>query len=1303
MGQRENHYRRGLSIPLAGGDLAEPLIAFRPAARARLILALLVLVGVVWGILLRDNPGSAPRSVAAGAADHHFGQEGLLSLPAAARGAVSAGLGKDARAYSVTAGAGAYHAASPGQRLALRFTRTEVSVASHHGSLGLALREIGHGNRLQSVSSAPPRAAGNRVSYALGGGVREWFTNGPLGLEQGFDVARAPGGASGPLTLDVALSGNLRARLAQGGVTLTGHGAALRYAGLAVRDARGRRLRAWLELRHRDILIRVADRGARYPLHVDPWVQSAELTAGDAAANASFGYSVAVSANTVVVGAPHANNGAGAVYVFTRRTTGWANATQTAELTPSDPQLNQAFGPQELGFSVAIDGSTIGAGAPYWSDYSGGSIVEYQGAVYVWTLPKSGVWASATQTAMLSATDLTNNYYLGTSVAVQGSTIVAGAPEHLSETPINGEGEVYVYTMPASGGWQNANQNAELSGYDEEPGDGLGYSVAISGTTIVAGAPEEEWGGVGALASRGGVYVWTEPVDGVWGNAVATAELLPSDLNANDQLGKSVAISGSTIVAGAPFHTPPASSISNPGAVYVWTLPPTGGWNNATQPAELTGTNPNARFVGNSVAVSGNTVFGGGGPSIANVPGVVYEWTRPASGFWADETQTATLAPSDSAGDDLFGDAMAMSATTLVIGAFGANGFAGKAYVYGGGYTISGRVYSSSACSCSQTPIADGKILVSGKTSDGTALSQTALTDADGDWSVMVPNGSYTAGPSLDGSTFAELPSFDPETRAITVSGADVPNQDFVTCIQQPADSSVGTDVRRGGDPSASVASAPPSQQCVSQYKITLKASIPQSVIVDPSKAAHYRVDPTDTNPGFNDTDYWFSHYLRATRITRELSSLPTFPDCEAFPNSRVEQLTRENATIRWFSQIVGKTQLGSATVTLAWNQSLKKMQFVSGPTIVTGKMTRTWRWDLEEPGKKPELGSCSLTEPVSVKFAPVLSSAAGAGGQLKPSDFTLIATWDFPFDPEGLRVDTADTTIAQRIYNLSNEFSEWIESHPKAKFVYETGSMIVEAFAVGKLLHALKAFALASDIAYFAGEAPAIALRSMGKAIDVAHEVHQAKDVFEAIGIIGGALGFGEESGPGYPLMSAVVRGHFETTPTDYGKVEGAHDVYGTGLLPTRTTLAVSAATTDFPNIGLTIARTAKQNPNSSVETYSGLLPWRTTVGLRNAGSLYVNNDGTKGFGGEPSYLINNSADESYAYGYDALDRLLNEFEHMLPVQTTLREDHTLVTTERFPKENDLAPAPSCTTTAKVPQPLSLRTICWQFTDGEA
>src|SRR5262249_45303741 len=121
------------------------------------------------------------------------------------------------------------------------------------------------------------------------------------------------------------------------------------------------------------------------------------------------------------------------------------------------------------------------------------------------------------------------------------------------------QGTVYVYTKPG-GGWTTATQTAELTASDGAAGDQLGSSVSVSGDTITAGAPQRT---IGGHAAQGAVYMYAKPGGG-WTNATQTAELTASDGSTNDELGSSVAISGTTIAAGSPRRT-----VSR-GALYVF-------------------------------------------------------------------------------------------------------------------------------------------------------------------------------------------------------------------------------------------------------------------------------------------------------------------------------------------------------------------------------------------------------------------------------------------------------------------------------------------------------------------------------------------------------------------------------------------------------------------------------------------------------------------------------------------------------------------------------------------------------------
>jgi hypothetical protein len=169
----------------------------------------------------------------------------LSSLPLAMQGAISGAMGANERAYRVRASEGGLRAVNPAQHLGMRFDRSGVRVGSGGKGVGLDLRAVGYGSSLRPVGGASPRMRADRVLYSRAG-LSEWYVNGPLGLEQGFTVARAPAGPpAGPLTLSMAVSGNLHASLAAGGQSVTfsaGRKLLLRYGELVASDARGRRL-----------------------------------------------------------------------------------------------------------------------------------------------------------------------------------------------------------------------------------------------------------------------------------------------------------------------------------------------------------------------------------------------------------------------------------------------------------------------------------------------------------------------------------------------------------------------------------------------------------------------------------------------------------------------------------------------------------------------------------------------------------------------------------------------------------------------------------------------------------------------------------------------------------------------------------------------------------------------------------------------------------------------------------------------------------------------------------------------------
>ncbi len=488
----------------------------RPGARLLAVLGAAVLAAVV--VVMVATAGSV-------AGDHVSGSAASARLPAAAWGPVSGALGRGDPAYRA-AGAGAgFVVRNPRQRLQAEFSRAGVSVRSGQALLGLRLRGYGYGSSLRGLAAVAPTASANRVLYHHGP-LSEWYANGPLGLEQGFTLTARPAGRRvGPLTLALSLSGNARAVLSRDlrAVTFSHGASSLSYRGLVATDARGRTLPTWLVLHGRELLLRVDDTGARYPLRVDPFFQQAKLTASDGAADDLLGESVAVQGDTIVAGAPGAtvngNSGQGAVYVFVKPRGGWTSATETAKLTASDGLAGDSLGGPGLGSNaVGISGDTIVAGAVGFR----------AGAVYVFVMPKGG-WRSETQTAKLTASD--GGGGLGMSVAIDGGTVVGGAWDANGNQASTGA--AYVFVEP-KGGWRSETEAAKLTASDGASGDEFGWSAAIDGHTVVVGAPVATVGN--NLSGAGAAYVFVEPKGG-WRSETEAAKLTASDAASGDALG----------------------------------------------------------------------------------------------------------------------------------------------------------------------------------------------------------------------------------------------------------------------------------------------------------------------------------------------------------------------------------------------------------------------------------------------------------------------------------------------------------------------------------------------------------------------------------------------------------------------------------------------------------------------------------------------------------------------------------------------------------------------------------------------
>jgi len=536
---------------------------------------------------------------------------------------------------------------------------------------GLALSGFGRGEQIARLPEAEIAQTDSRLEYQHSG-LTEWYRDTALGVEQGFTIHQAPRG-TGPLVLQLDLSTDLAGAPDADGRGLSfaaPNGQTLRYDHLRAWDADGAQLDASLRYAPGQVMLQVNDKGAAYPIAIDPLIyREYKVIASDGAAGDFFGYSVALSGDTALVGAYYdavgANSDQGSAYVFTRSGTTW---TQQEKLTASDGAAGDHFG-----VSVALSGDTALVGA--YGDNVGAN--PDQGSAYVFT--RSGTtW---TQQGKLTASDGAASDYFGVSVALSGGTALVGAyGDDVGAKSDQDQGSAYVFTRSGTI-WT---QQAHLTASDGAADDHFGVSVALNGDAALVGADLDD---VGANSDQGSAYVfWRSGT--TW---TQQGKLTASDGAAYDFFGCSVALSGDTALVGAYLDDVGANS--DQGSAYVFTRSGT----TVTQQGKLTASDGAAYdFFGYAVALSGDTALVGahldrvGGNSYQ---GSAYVFTRSGT-TW---TQQGKLIASDGAAYDFFGNSVALSGDTALVGAYeddvGANGSQGSAYVF----TRSGTTWSEQA------------------------------------------------------------------------------------------------------------------------------------------------------------------------------------------------------------------------------------------------------------------------------------------------------------------------------------------------------------------------------------------------------------------------------------------------------------------------------------------------------------------------------------------------------------------------------------------------------------------------------
>ncbi|MFL5823018.1 MAG: choice-of-anchor D domain-containing protein [Solirubrobacteraceae bacterium] len=558
------------------------------------------------------------------------GLKRLEVLPMSAQGTISSAVGSGERAFAARRlAAGGFELAGGGVRASV--DASKVRLGADGGTASVSLLGVGRGGTPGRVSGPDVLADGNRVSLRYPG-MSAWYAAGPLGVEQGFTISHRPAGAAGDLTVALGLGGELQAGRSASKIVLrsTSGRVVFRYGGLTAVDSSGGELPARLVLRGDSLSLRVDDRGAHYPVKIDPFIQQgSKRIPSDEIGSGEFGFSVALSSDlsTALVGGPGDNNNVGAAWAFTRSGSTWTQ--QGPKLTASD-----AVGSGDFGSSVALsaDGNTALIGGPIDNNFIGAA----------WVFTRSGsTWTQ--QGTKITPSDVTGDGNVGSSVVLSsdGNTALIGGPNDN-----NAVGAAWVFTRSGSIWTQ---QGTKITPSDETGTSFFGDSVALTpaGDTALIGGPwDNNFAGAAWLFVSAG-STWTQQGTKI----TATGE------SGGGEFGSAVGLSSdaATALIGAPDDN------SNSGAVWTFTR---SGSTFSQQGSKLTPSDevgPGQFGFRLTLSPDGGTALIGG-PRDNNEAGAAWVFTR-ADPSW--DQQGSKLTASDETGQGFFGDSLAISSDGL--------------------------------------------------------------------------------------------------------------------------------------------------------------------------------------------------------------------------------------------------------------------------------------------------------------------------------------------------------------------------------------------------------------------------------------------------------------------------------------------------------------------------------------------------------------------------------------------------------------------------------------------------------------
>lgn len=601
-----------------------------------------------------------------------------------------------------------------------------------------------------------------------------------------------------------------------------------------------------------------------YKFDGSTWQYEATLTLNTPGKNLEFGHDVDIRGNTIVVAAPYAYASIGAVYVFEKSPSqSWASASQVAMLYPSDNVHGQYFGTSvklldtlilvgssgygsslnpiyvyvkpnggwtnasetyrimptdynhieaNFGQCLDVDNNILVVGAPY---YNAPDSV-YTGAVYIFDLNQMAD-TTAHQVAKIMLSDTAALAYFGTDVAIQGDTLIVGAPGK------NRSGRAFVYKLDTND-WSNITQLAELS-VNTQSSINLGSTVEIQGDVAFVGADKY-------LGQQGAVYVFDS--NGNWTDMNPTATLTMSDGLYNSRFGSAIAVQGDKLLIGAYNRD---DIISKEGAVFYF--PGTNNsWTTGTETQKISAPakyDNSYDFTGYSIDIDGNYAVVGA-PGYKDHRGCAYVlkhdgnawniiarlvstdsnftgkfgekvainhnlivvsapndfkafvYVKPQSGDWKDTTESAVLQPSNLSIAGNFGCSISVYGDTIAIGDNQSDNF-GDVYIFekpGSGWTgtinetyrVAGRNYAYSYAHFGSDVVLTKNTLIVGAPEDNITPYKSGsvyvfIKNSSESWSNLTLKAKILADSAQPNFDFGHALAFDDSILAVSAINAN--------------------------------------------------------------------------------------------------------------------------------------------------------------------------------------------------------------------------------------------------------------------------------------------------------------------------------------------------------------------------------------------------------------------------------------------------------------------------------------------------------------------------------------------------